>query len=544
MPRDTLVNWALASEKYERNVKNQTKIYGGLHDYINTLSNKDIISYILKKAHEYPEIANKDKLDSLTAEYGISSKNVEKPIIGGDGGLHDYIWTLPKEKLMNWALTSETYHRDINHQHLLGGLHDYISALSNQQLIDYIMNQVKEHPELSKQGMLDSLSQKYNINVKSSQSLSSAPIGGFGGLHDYIWKTERSTLNKWALATEAYHRNVNNQQLLGGLHDYINTLSNQQVIEYVLKEAKEHPEIASAQQLNGLVTKFSISEPTPILNSTSEKSNDSRGGLHDYIWRTDRETLNKWALTSENYHRKVNNLNLFGGLHDFISTLSNEQVINYILNKTKDYPELASAEKLNSLSAEYGITGKDHQLAKMGGDGGLHDFIWRLPRTTLERWAFAAEKYHNKNQMILGGLHDYIGNLDNKQVIEYIMQQVKEHPEIASAAKLDSLVTEYGLAENDSAPSLGASGNIYGGGLHDVVATLERSSLIAYALAMDSYSHEKQPRIGGIHDYVNQLEDNQIRNFILKQAQNFPELNSRIAVEGLIKKYNINVNLN
>jgi HD superfamily phosphohydrolase YqeK len=257
----------------------------------------------------------------------------------------------------------------------------------------------------------------------------------------------------------------------------------------------------------------------------------------------DRDTLNKWALTSENYHRKVNNLNLFGGLHDYLETLSNEQVVQYILKKAQDYPEIASAEKLNSLSSEYGITGKVENVRKMGGDGGLHDYIWRLPRKTLERYAFAAEKYHNKNQMIIGGLHDYIFNLNNQQIVQYIMGQVKEHPELGSGAKLDSLVAEYGLGDNESAPLLG-SGQIMGGGLHDVVRSLDRSSLIAYALAMDNYSHEKQPRFGGIHDYVYQLEDNQIRNFILKQAQNYPELNNRIAVEGLIKKYNIKVTSN
>ena len=56
---------------------------------------------------------------------------------------------------------------------------------------------------------------------------------------------------------------------------------------------------------------------------------------------------------------------------------------------------------------------------------------------------------------------------------------------------------------------------------------------------MDKYSHDKSPRIGGINDYVNKLEDSEIRNFILMQADSYPELNNKVTVEGLIKNYNI-----
>jgi hypothetical protein len=535
MPRDTLVGWALATEQYHRKVNNQQGLLGGLDDYINNLSNQEIVSYILKETHEHPEINHKDKLESLTVEFGTSKVNVQGPKRGEDGGLHDYIWRLPREKLITWALASEAYHRDVNHLHLMGGLDDYATSLTNDQLIEYIMNQVKEHPELSDQGKLDTLSTKYNINANSVHNVQAAsPIGGEGGLHDYIWRTERPVLNKWALATERYHRKINNITLRGGLDDYINSLTNQQVIEYIMKEAKEHPEIASSQKLESLVSEFGISESTVHSIPSVASPIGGDGGIHDYIWRMDRPSLNKWALTTEAYHRNANKQQqLIGGLHDYIATLSNQQVIDYILREVKEHPEL-NAGKLDSLSAEYGITGEVERPLKMGGnDGGLHDYIWRLPRTTLDSWAFAAENYHNKEQLIIGGLHDYIATLSNQQVIDFIMKEVKEHPEIASGEKLDALVSKY------TTPVV-SSGPIMGGGLHDVVRGLSRQSLIAYALAMDEYSHQKSPRLGGIHDYVNTLQDEEIRNFILKQAETYPELNSRIAVEGLIKKFNIN----
>jgi len=137
----------------------------------------------------------------------------------------------------------------------------------------------------------------------------------------------------------------------------------------------------------------------------------------------------------------------------------------------------------------------------------------------------------------MGGLHDYISTLSDSQIADYINKEVKEHPEIASLSKLQSLVTKYTI----KAQSELVATPVIGGGLHDVVRSLNRTSLIAYALAMDEYSHEKKPRLGGIDDYVYTLQDQEIANFILKQAEQFPELNSKFAVDGLVSKYNITV---
>ena len=532
LPRDTLINWALASEKYHRKVNNQDGLVGGLVDYVFRLSNQDIISKILKVADEHPEIASQEKLQSLATEYGFSvSIPTSNLKMGGDGGLHDYIWRLPRDKLITWALTSEAYHRDVNHQHLFGGLDDYVSSLSNQKIIEYIMSQVKEHPELSAQGKLDSLSVKYNIDPKNVHTnetpLTSTFVGGDGGLHDYIWRLERPVLNNYALAAEQYHREKENIKLYGGLHDYINVLSNEQVIEYIMKQVKQHPELGSSKKLDTLVVQYGISQPT--LKSSTFVGGD--GGLHDYIWRTDRKVLNKWALTAEKYHLQKQNITLFGGLHDYINVLSNEQVIEYILKQVKQHPEIGSSQKLDSLSVELGIA---KPVLKMGG---LNDYIWRLPRTTLDSWALACERYHNKEQNLFGGLHDYIGTFSNQQVIDYIMNKVKENPELGNAEKLNALVAKYGFKNETSAPQA-----ILGGGLHDVVRALDRKSLISYALAIENYSNEKSPKFGGIHDYIDKLEDDHIRKFILDQAKNFPELNSREAIEGLVKKYNLGQN--
>jgi len=257
------------------------------------------------------------------------------------------------------------------------------------------------------------------------------------------------------------------------------------------------------------------------------------------IHTVNRNILDGWALATEKYHRQENNLHLMGGLHDYINSLSDDQVIEYISKETNEHPEINNPTKLNSLVKQFG-TGVSKKINPLDGRSPF-DYIRRQNRTHAESWALATEKYHRQvnNLHLMGGLHDYIKTLTDDQVDDYIQKEVREHPEISGYDALEALVTKFGI--NQGTPMVASTQPLIGGGLHDVVKSLDRKSLIAYALAMDEYSHEKSPRMGGVDDYIYSLKDQEISNFILKQADQFPELNNKIAVEGLVKKYNITV---
>jgi len=263
----------------------------------------------------------------MTTELMRSTK--KNQIAGSDGGLSAVIWRTERTKLNEWALDLEKYHK--NGQPTMGGLHDYINKLTNQEVIDYIYKELREHPEVHNLGKLNGLS------VAAVQQI---VVGGDGGLHDVIWRTPRPQLDQWALSLEKVHNN--NQQVLGGLHDYISGMSNQDVINYINKEVKEHPEYSNLQKLNSLSSGV---QSTPKLG----------GGLEDYIRNTPRETLNNWAIASEKYEREVKNLTLRGGIHDYVRFISTEQVVEYILKKAKEFPELNNVAKLNGLCQQYGL---------------------------------------------------------------------------------------------------------------------------------------------------------------------------------------------
>jgi hypothetical protein len=343
LPRETITRWALITEKYHRKVNNQEHIMGGLDDYIGSLSNQEIVAKILKEVDEHRELDSREKLESLGTEYGMGGQIVSQNR-GGDGGLHDFIWRLPREKLNTWALTTEAYHRDVNHQHLLGGLDDYISTLSNQQVIDYIMKEVKEHPELASQGKLDTLSTNYNINVNSVHTVKSTPLIG-GGIHDIVRTLPRKELVNWAFTFERYHNE--GKMIMGGLNDYIFNQSNEEVISYIMKEAGEHPEIANAQKLRELTAQFNGGEMMRKIVTDDQ-------AVSQIISTLDRSHIVAYAIALDHYELELRP-DRTGGIDDTVLALPTDELKQYLLDYLNKYFEVDSVSKLEALMKKYGV---------------------------------------------------------------------------------------------------------------------------------------------------------------------------------------------
>jgi len=302
------------------------------------------MDYILKKAQEFPELNSIKKLNELQSTFGFGNESFLDVL----GGLHDYIFTIDRQTLINWALAAEAYVREQRNLHLMGGLDDYIHSLTNQEIAQKILDFADQYKELDSETMLQSLVIKYGTNLikANAPSLFLAPVGG---LHDYIFRESRETLINWALAAETYVREKTNKHLMGGLDDYIDSLTNQEIAQKVLEYAAKYQELNSADKLNAFVAQYGIShEPrtASFLNF---------GGLHDFIFREDRPTLINWALAAEKYVRTKENLHLMGGLEDYIRSVSNQEIAQKILDWAAQYPELDSSAKLESLVTEYGI---------------------------------------------------------------------------------------------------------------------------------------------------------------------------------------------
>jgi len=260
-------------------------------------------------------------------------------------------------------------------------------------------------------------------------------------VRDVINTKTLEELRFWGLATEKYHREVNNMQAFGGLHDYVNRLEKPQLIDYIMNEVNEHEELVTAKDLDKLVEKYKF-KPSYLKPPTELPLN--KGGLHDYIFKKDRQTLLKWSLASEAYFRKKEKSIMVGGLHDYIHFMDNKSLIGYILNMAREYPELDDGSKLDELVKEYQIDDLDKSGLQLKF-GGLHDLLHQKSRCTLIKWAIAVEYYHRKVKGIeveVGGIHDYIHSLDKKLIIKYILQEAQEHPEIDNEEAIEKIKGE------------------------------------------------------------------------------------------------------
>jgi len=256
------------------------------------------------------------------------------------GGLHDYIFSKDRKTLIKWALALEKYQK--KESNLRGGLHDLIRLMSDADIAEYILTKVKEFPELDSEEKLNELIQQKHENT--------GLIGG--GIIDYVQAANRTTLINWALALEAYHREVNQLHLVGGLHDMIGVMSKKDIKKYIMTEAHDHSEITNIAILNGLVTKFNI-------NFTPHQTLSLALALEDIP----RNILINWALTTERYHRTVYDQKLImGGLHDYVNVLSTDKIIEYIVKEADEHDDLNTLEKLSQLANEYGIEYVPHTL--------------------------------------------------------------------------------------------------------------------------------------------------------------------------------------
>jgi len=268
------------------------------------------------------------------------------------GGLHDFIFRESRDNLEKWANTIEAHHVQVSGKPIIGGIHGRRDPLTNEEYAQYILDMTKVYPGLNSRSELERLSVVYGFS-------DSKITNQRGGLHDYLYRQPRNTLIRWAFTAEEHHKQKTGQTLIGGLRGRLIPLSNQEYAEYILRMVNKFPELDNGQELDRLSQVYGLAD-NPSLN----KIIGGMGGLHDYIYRTERNTLIKWALTAEAHDRKVKNVQLLGGLDEYINSLSNEEIAEYILRMADTYQELNSKENLDSFAVTYEII-KEKEVKKV-----------------------------------------------------------------------------------------------------------------------------------------------------------------------------------
>lgn len=424
------------------------------------------------------------------------------------GGLHDFIFQKDRKSLIKWAITAEAHYfvqsKLNNEEPSEAWIYNRISQLSNNDLAKYVLNMAKKFPELDSGSTLDALASEYGISDKIVNFVANKAVKNLNteteenstvqkaqkskknkrhnhkstdGINALLLNGDRLKLIKWALTAEAHLQN-GHKKIEGGLHDYIHTLSNEQIAKYITIAAKNHSELNSQEKMEELAIKYGITEeiamekhakgePEPEYeeDEESENSSESKGeNLHDLIKKGDRKILIKWALVAEAVLNEGNQNKLNGGLHDYVNSLSNEQLGKFVAVAAKNHPELNNRQNMEKLADEFEINAEEiikekvnKENEKVNNDKVKDKFLNKSnvnfslfvkeEKDDLFSWALAAEKYdkekHNLD-LLEGGLENYITKMNKEQLAEYIVIKVRKYPELADKNYLDYLSRKYG----------------------------------------------------------------------------------------------------
>ena len=184
-----------------------------------------------------------------------------------------------------------------------------------------------------------------------------------------------------------------------------------------------------------------------FLNDHEELNNGSNSilDINDFV-RSDlelklgnrtRAQLIKYAFALDNYHKEVNNLNKqIRGLEDYIWLILDKEIITYIIKETREHSEIDSIQKLDTLAFR-----KISDRLKIDAERILRKYMNGLNRDVLTKCAFAIESYHNKVNDINyeGDVKKMIMNQTNSDLIDFMIKELNNHPEIMNNFKKECL---------------------------------------------------------------------------------------------------------
>lgn len=392
--RAELEKIALGCETYSRN-KQTIPLLGGLHDYIFTLTDEDVIKVIYDYTNQYPELKDIPTLEKI-------GNIQQRP---ATSTFEEKLKTLSRYELEQWALSGESYKRKKDKkENLIGGLEDYLTTITNDQVIAIIINFAKEFPELKENNLYESL-------VKGKQITSD-------DLNTVLKKKNHEELVHIAISLDEYEKTKSSIIRIGGIHDYAYTLKDKELIDFIVNFSKKWPEVLTEGFIDGL------------LRGKNNLIHSIIGGFEDYAFRLERPDLISCALACENYDREKRNIHVLGGLHDYVNSLTNENILKIVIGYVHQYPEFRKP-------------GFVEGLARIP-QGGFDSFLRQKTQVQLIDYCIAIEDYDNdKRHINQKGFKNYVYTLNYEQLIAYIKNKAEYYPGIRSSGFIQEILKEY-----------------------------------------------------------------------------------------------------
>lgn len=321
----------------------------------------------------------------------------------------------------------------------------------------------------------------------------------------------RENLELIALAGDDYWRTKLPKEILilRGLREYIHSLNEAQIRNIIVEQVKTY---------EGLTLE-------KLLNLSGMQKTQKYDSLHDYLKTIDKQNLIIIALRAEKFARDKKDIkDVLGGLEDYINNLSDLEIRNIIIGFSKTYPELLSNGVLSEDFSKKLLT---HEEMKVK--------LSEYKRYQLVHLSVSLEQYEREKTHIhrLGGLHDYAYSLKFEELVNVCMNIIIRNAELCFEGKLDSILNRY---LSDPNPILG--------GIEDYLRDFFRPELEKMALALEKKRNKiegTEGLIGGLHDYIFKLSDDQVISIISNHLVVFPEVRKAGDLEELsgVVKYGL-----
>jgi hypothetical protein len=318
----------------------------------------------------------------------------------------NYLKGLSLEDLTTTALRVDAYYRQKNGIKRQGGLHDLLRFMNNDDIVNWILNKIEELPELQSVAALRNLN---NSNL-SLLLLAEADLVA------YLNTLPRSKLIDIALDVELYDRRKQHITTLGGLYNRVPYMSYSNLIKWILEKVELYPELNSIDALKNLNTENGDDNDTT--NQLSKNFNLEK------LKKSGRDKLIDYVLALEAYHRRVLNINVKGGLADYITIFSSQEIVNKVIEFLVEHPEIDTLDKLDQLAANEGFVGNQYETQ-------LEALLNKEDIEKLKRIALAIEDFDIKihNTAHIHRIHDKINTLTRRDLVQFIQHEIDEHDE-------------------------------------------------------------------------------------------------------------------
>jgi len=220
--------------------------------------------------------------------------------------------SLSKKTLKSLALKMDRLVKiELHQENLIGGLPSYVDFLSKDELIDKVLEYLSEHKDITLNAFKEVAS--------SGEGLEISEINAHETLQSLLEKYNKRTLKSIARVIISITTEINGP-IMGGLsHSLISELSKEDLIEAIVS-------YANAWKVDLEEIKERLIEKVKL----TEKAFESLSILS-------KNQLAKLAISLEIRYREENNVFLLGGLHDFVHSLSKEEIIEEIKKLVEEF---------------------------------------------------------------------------------------------------------------------------------------------------------------------------------------------------------------